>query len=204
MLKKLASDQLFRSLDHLQSGTLELTTPDGQTRTFVGKEPGAEAKIELRDWRVVSNMMRKGDVGFADDYRAGLWESNDLTSLTTLGLVNRQAMDRMITGNQVFRMISKLSYMLRVNTVKGSKKNIHAHYDLGNDFYQLWLDPTMTYSSALFDQDSDIVQGQHRKYDRMIDCLDRPSGSLLEIGCGWGGFAERALGKGDYNIETKR
>ncbi len=201
MIKKLASDQLLRSLDHLQSGRLELNTPDGKKRIFEGKEPGEKTQITVHDWRVVSNMMRKGDVGFAEDYRLGLWDSDDLTALTTLGLKNRRAMDQMITGNQFFRTMSKLSYLLRLNTIKGSKKNIHAHYDLGNDFYELWLDPSMTYSSALFDQEKDIVNGQHRKYDRMIDCLERPSGRLLEVGCGWGGFAERAANKGDFDIK---
>lgn len=201
MLNKLATDQLFRSLDHLQTGTLELTTPDGQTRTFEGRSAGEKANIKLHDWQVIPNMMRKGDVGFAEDYRAGLWESDDLISLTSLGLKNRQAMDRMITGNKIFRTISRLSYLLRLNTVNGSKKNIHAHYDLGNDFYQLWLDPTMTYSSALFDSDDDLVAAQHRKYDRMIETLNTQSGRMLEVGCGWGGFAERAIGRGDFDIK---
>ena len=202
MIKSIATDTLFKSLDHLQSGTLELTTPDGKTRVFEGKEKGERAAIKLHDWRVVSNMMRKGDVAFANDYREGLWESDDLTALTTLGLSNRQAMDRMITGHQLFRTIARLSYLLRLNTVKGSKKNIHAHYDLGNDFYELWLDPSMTYSSALYDtNDNDLTTAQHRKYDRMIETLDQSSGRLLEVGCGWGGLAERAIQKGDYEIK---
>ncbi len=201
MLNALTSDQLFRSLDHLQSGTLELTTPDGQTRIFEGKEEGERAQITLHDWRVIPNIMHKGDIGFANDYRAGLWESNDLTALTTLGLTNRRAMDRIITGNQLFRTISKLSYLLRLNTISGSKKNIHAHYDLGNDFYKLWLDPSMTYSAALFQNDDDLTAAQNRKYDRMIECLGKSSGKLLEVGCGWGGLAERAVTKGDYAVK---
>ncbi|MDP7142851.1 MAG: cyclopropane-fatty-acyl-phospholipid synthase family protein [Alphaproteobacteria bacterium] len=201
MLDKIASDQLFRSLDKIESGSLELVTPDGQTRFFAGKEDGVAAHIELRDWRVISNMMRRGDIGFAEDYRSGLWDSNDLVSITALGLQNRAAMDRMVAGHQLFRTIAKLSYLLRLNTVKGSKKNIHAHYDLGNDFYDLWLDPTMTYSSAIFDGDDDLVSAQRRKYDRLIDRMDGASGKVLEIGCGWGGFAERALARGDFAIK---
>lgn len=201
MINKIASDQLFRSLDHLQSGKLALTTPDGQTRIFEGKESGEKASIEIRDWRVVSNIIRKGDVGFAEDYRAGLWDSNDLTALTTLGLQNRSSLDQIITGNPLFRHLTSMSYLLRLNTIKGSKKNIHAHYDLGNDFYKLWLDPSMTYSSALFDQGLDMTSAQNRKYDRMIDCLGRSSGRLLEVGCGWGGLAERASQQGDFDIK---
>ncbi len=201
MINKFAANQFFKSLDHMQFGELHMSTPDGKKHVFAGKEKGNKAEITVHDWRVVSNLMRKGDIGFAEDYRAGLWESNDLMSLTTLGLVNRKAMDRMISGNHLYRTISKLSYLLRLNTVKGSKKNIHAHYDLGNDFYQLWLDPTMTYSSALFDTSNKLPDAQNRKYDRMIDCLGAESGRLLEVGCGWGGFAERAVSRGDYDVK---
>ncbi len=95
-----------------------------------------------------------------------------------------------------------LSYLFRINTLKGSKKNIHAHYDLGNAFYKLWLDPSMTYSSAIFDDSTkNLEQAQHRKYDRIIDELDAGSGSLIEVGCGWGGFAERAQQRGDFDIK---
>jgi len=202
MLDQIASDQLFKRLDSIESGKLILTTPDGKTRTFEGKQPGETANIELRDWRVVGNMIRKGDIGFAEDYRAGNWETDDLTALTTLGLTNRQAMNSLVTGGKFSRTIAMLSYLLKVNSIKGSKKNIHAHYDLGNDFYKLWLDPSMTYSSALFkDGQENITQAQHNKYDRMIDCTGKSSGSLLEVGCGWGGLAERASERGDFGIK---
>lgn len=201
MITQLASDKLFRRLDHLDRGTLKLTTPDGKTRVFEGKTPGENASIELRDWRVVSNMMRKGDIGFAEDYRAGNWETDNLTTLATLGLVNRNALDRFVAGNHFSRRMSMLSYLLRLNSLKGSKKNIHAHYDLGNDFYKLWLDPSMTYSAAIFkDHNEPLEQAQNNKYDRILDCLDHSSGSLLEVGCGWGGFAERAQDRGDFNL----
>ena len=202
MLAQIASDQLFKRLDSIESGTLTLTTPDGNTRTFEGRNPGENANIELHDWRVISNMVRKGDIGFAEDYRAGHWESDDLTALTTLGLTNRQAMNRLVMGGKFSRTISMLSYLLKINSIKGSKKNIHAHYDLGNNFYELWLDPSMTYSSAIFKDDKeDITSAQHNKYDRMIDCTGKNSGSLLEVGCGWGGLAERASERGDFGIK---
>ncbi|MEC8665341.1 MAG: cyclopropane-fatty-acyl-phospholipid synthase family protein [Pseudomonadota bacterium] len=201
MLARIASDQLFRSLDNIEFGALKLTTPDGQTRMFSGRVPGEMAEIRLRDWNVVTNLFCKGDVGFAEDYREGLWDSSDLTALTTLGLKNRRALDHVVTGNSFFSTIANLGYLLRINSISGSKKNIHAHYDLGNDFYSLWLDPTMTYSSALYKGDDDLMQAQHRKYDRIIDRLNTPSGRVLEVGCGWGGFAERALEKGDYDLK---
>ena len=99
------------------------------------------------------------------------------------------------------RIVSRLAYLFTRNTLRGSKKNIHAHYDLGNEFYKLWLDPTMTYSSALFaNAKEDLISAQYRKYDRILERLDA-SGTLLEIGCGWGGFVERALEVGDYAVK---
>ena len=202
MLEHMTSDQLFKRLDTIESGILRLTTPDGKTRVFEGKQEGEQANIELHDWRVVTNMMRKGDIGFAEDYRAGNWETDDLVALTTLGLINRQALDRMVTGSKLSRTLSMLSYLLKLNSVKGSKKNIHAHYDLGNDFYKLWLDPSMTYSAGIYKHKNEpLEQAQYNKYDRIIDCLDTKSGSLLEVGCGWGGFAERAQEHGDFDIK---
>jgi cyclopropane-fatty-acyl-phospholipid synthase len=147
-------------------------------------------------------MARKGDIGFAEDYRAGNWDSGNLTSLTTLALQNRAALDRFVTGGTLGRTVSMLSYLLKLNTISGSRKNIHAHYDLGNDFYKLWLDPTMTYSSALYKSyKDDLVTAQTNKYDRIIDCLGADKGSVLEVGCGWGGFAERAMQRGDYGMK---
>lgn len=202
MLAQLTSDQLFRRLDHLDTGRLSITTPDGKTRTFEGRNPGESANIELRDWRVVSNMIRKGDIGFAEDYREGNWETDNLTGLVTLGLINRRALDRMVTGSKFSRTVSMLSYLLKMNSLKGSKKNIHAHYDIGNEFYKLWLDPSMTYSAAIFkNKNEPLQQAQYNKYDRILDCIDQKSGSILEVGCGWGGFAERAQDQGDFNIK---
>jgi len=199
MLGKIASDQVFKSLDSLQYGTLKVTTPDGKTRIFQGHRPGDSAHIELREWDVFTNMIRRGDIGFADDYRKGHWETDNLTALTTLGLVNRSAVDKFIKGSPVSRTLSMLSYLVRMNTLAGSRRNILAHYDLGNDFYELWLDPSMTYSSALYKNTGDTLQqAQHNKYDRILDRLDNNSGSLLEIGCGWGGFAARAQARGDF------
>ena len=148
MLAQYTADQLFRRLDHLDTGT-KLTTPDGKLRVFEGKNPGVEAHLELYDWRVISNMVRKGDIGFAEEYRTGNWDTDNLIALTTIGLVNRRALDRFVAGSNVSRTIAMISYLLRLNSLKGSKKNIHAHYDLGNDFYKLWLDPSMTYSSPI-------------------------------------------------------
>lgn len=198
-----ASSQLFKSLDSLQYGSLALTTPDGQLRVFEGKKPGIKAKMEMHDWRVVTNLAVRGDVGFAEDYRQGHWETNNLPNLITLGLQNDQTFRRFVFGSRIFQTFSRLTYLFRLNTLQGSKRNIHAHYDLGNDFYKLWLDPTMTYSSGLYQNKTDTLeQAQNNKYDRLLHKLDHKSGSLLEIGCGWGGFAERAANHGDFDIKS--
>lgn len=202
MFRKLASDQLFKRLDSLESGTLSVTTPDGKTRVFEGKQPGEKVHMELHDWSVVTNMIHKGDIGLAEDYRAGKWQTDNLVDFTAIGLKNRSALDDLVTGSRVMRTASMFSYLFKRNTLKGSRRNIHEHYDLGNDFYSLWLDPTMTYSSALYKHgDESMVQAQHNKYDRIIEQMDADSGSILEVGCGWGGFAERANSKGDYNLK---
>lgn len=202
-MNKTASEQLLKRLDQLSWGSLTLTTPDGKVRTFAGQERvDHHANLVVHDWGVITNLIRKGDIGFADDYRAGKWDTDDINQLVQVGLKNQTAMQDMVAGNKLYSMLSSLFYLFRLNTIKGSKKNIHAHYDLGNAFYQLWLDPSMTYSSALFKTEHDsLTQAQHHKYDRMLDCMQTESGRLLEVGCGWGGLAERAVQRGDYDIK---
>jgi cyclopropane-fatty-acyl-phospholipid synthase len=202
MFAKLASDQLFKRLDSLESGTLTLITPDGKTRVFEGKILGEKAHLELYDWSVVTNMMQKGDIGLAEDYRAGKWHTDNLVDFTVLGLRNRRVLDDLVLGNRYTRTASMFSYLLKMNTLKGSRRNIHEHYDLGNDFYRLWLDPSMTYSSALYNTETEsLQQAQDNKYDRIIDRMETNSGRVLEVGCGWGGFAERAHNQGDYALK---
>ncbi len=202
MYTKVMADQIFKRLDGLESGHLTVVTPDGKVRDFAGKKSGERAQIILKDWNVLPNMIRKGDIGIAEEYRAGRWETDNLVGLSTLGLINRQALDQFLVGTKLSRTLSMLSYLLRLNTLSGSKKNIHAHYDLGNEFYKLWLDPSMTYSAAIYKDDhEDLLKAQHNKYDRILDCLEINKGNILEIGCGWGGFAERAQEKGDYSFK---
>ena len=202
MITQRILDRLFKSLDHLDSGTLKLVTPDGKTRIFEGKNPGENAIMELRDWRVIVNMLYKGNVGFAEDYRAGNWETENLVALVKFGMANWGTLDRFLDGHKFWRALSVLSYLLRLNSLRGSKRNIRVHYDLGNDFYKLWLDSSMTYSSAIFKSKNESLEhAQRNKYDRILERLDQNSGSLLEIGCGWGGFAQRAQELGDYDIK---
>lgn len=202
MLAEYAANQVFKRFDKLHSGKLVLHTPDGRMRAFEGAHEGPTVSLSIYDWSVLTNVVRRGNVGLADDYRAGKWETDDLAGLVKLGLANQEALKSMVIGAPLFRKLSSLKYLLRLNTLAGSKRNIHAHYDLGNDFYSQWLDPSMTYSSALYKDDKETLQlAQMNKYDRIVERLEAPSGSILEIGCGWGGFAERALERGDYAIK---
>lgn len=194
--------QFLKAVEKMQYGQFAIVMPDGRRFAFSGPQPGASAELTITDPRAIRAFALHGDIGFAQSYRDGWWEADDLTQLLLLGLQNEAAMNRFIHGSWLSRMVSQFCYFFSRNTLSGSKRNIHAHYDLGNAFYSLWLDPTMTYSAAIFDtEDQDLVSAQHNKYDRIIDRLAGSSGSLLEIGCGWGGFAERALQRGDYGIK---
>ena len=176
--------------------------PDGKTYNFVGKADGPQADLVIYDVRALTKLIKNGDIGFAEGYRDKWCDSQDLVALFMFGLRNEEILGKYIYGGFLGRLIARVGYLFKLNTLKGSQKNIHAHYDLGNDFYQLWLDPSMTYSSALFqDISQDLTSAQHQKYDRIIDHL-HPSGKLLEIGCGWGGFAEKAIRRGDYDLKA--
>lgn len=197
-----AKDHFLRKLNNLEYGRFELCMPNGQKEIFEGKNPGPAGTLALRDWRVVNNLAINGDIGFAEDYRAGLWDSENLQDLLSLALLNEGAIDSLIFGSLPARMIARFLNLLSRNTRAGSRRNISTHYDLGNDFYALWLDKTMTYSAALFHSDkASLEEAQNAKYDRMLDRMEKKSGSLLEVGCGWGGLAARALEKGDFAVK---
>ncbi len=202
MFQHTISDQFLRTLSHLGRGHLTLTMPDGRKHVFAGTQAGATADMVIHDARTIQAIAAKGDIGLAEAYREGWWYSTDLTALLLLALQNEKELDRYIYGRAFSRLISRFIYMFTRNTMHGSRRNIHAHYDLGNDFYELWLDPGMSYSSALFQSpDETLLQAQYNKYDRMLERLDARSGNMLEIGCGWGALAERAVGQYDFDVK---
>lgn len=206
MIQKKADDFL-KTLDKIQYGRLSVTTPDGQRRVFGApdseQDNAPQGTLILKDWRVVKNLLLKGDSGFLEDYRAGLWDTDDLESLLTVALKNQSSIAPYMFGARMTQAVSRLSQLLKLNTIAGSRRNIHAHYDLGNEFYALWLDPSMTYSAAIFKREGEnLFDAQMNKYDRIIDSFERPSGRTLEIGCGWGGFADRASERGDFDIKS--
>jgi cyclopropane-fatty-acyl-phospholipid synthase len=202
MFEKMITTRFLKALEKLDYGLLNLTLPNGKSFTFNGKTMGDEASLTLHDWRVLPMLAEKGDIGFAESYKNGWWETDNLVSLFTIALKNEQMLSHYIYGGFLAKITAKFAYYLTRNTVEGSKKNIHAHYDLGNSFYKLWLDESMSYSAAIYkNPQNSLLEAQHNKYDRIIERLN-PTGRLLEIGCGWGGFVERALHKQDYAIKA--
>ncbi len=193
-----AAKRGLHMLQSIQKGCLHLTLPDGQRLRF-GKDDAIQAHIQLHNWHVFGAALRSGDIGFAESFMAGDWDTPDLTALLQLLVINRRPMDDMIFGTWWGRLAYQLRHWMRRNTKKNSSKNIHAHYDLGNAFYSLWLDPSMTYSSAWFDDNrqQDLQSAQHAKLRRALRMAGvQPGARVLEIGCGWGGLAE--LGAAEF------
>lgn len=174
-------------------GQVLVELPDGRVE-WHGVDEGPAARLNIHNPRVARRLLSGGNVGFAESYMDGDWDSPDLAELLTIAALNIQALDRSLRGSHLYRAYSKLVHHRRRNTEKGSRQNISQHYDLGNDFYSAWLDPSMTYSAGIFTTGTDTLeQSQTNKYARLADQLDlQPGHHVLEIGCGWGGFAEYA------------
>jgi cyclopropane-fatty-acyl-phospholipid synthase len=190
----LAARRVLPLLQKLQHGRLHLRLPDGSESVYgQGEQPSAH--LVVHDWAVFAAAMRSGDIGFAESFIAGEWETPDLCALLRVFLVNRNALEDVIYGHWWGQLAHRLRHWLNRNTRSNSRKNIHAHYDLGNAFYSLWLDPTMNYSSAWFDGNPMLPmdQAQDAKVRRALRTVNLTPGHnqrLLEIGCGWGALAE--------------
>ena len=194
------SAKLFiKLLRRLSQGSLTLIDPQGTELVLGAAGQSPHAHLKILDWRAAGLILRQGDVGFAQALRNGWLDTPDMLALFTLALRN-QSVAAAIDGHWWALLFKRLKHwVLRDNSRRGSRRNIISHYDLGNDFYELWLDPSMTYSAAFFagDMTLDLQTAQHRKYDRILDQLDIKAGQLiLEVGCGWGGFAQRAAERG--------
>ncbi len=191
----LVSKRFLGTLERLQYGSLTLVEPDGTTHNFKSPNEGPAATWTLHTWEVLRNAMTRGDIALGEDYIAGKWETDSIEALFSVFLMNMDVLEGDYAhGNWISRMGFNLyNRFMRRNSKNGSRQNIEAHYDVGNDFYKLWLDETMTYSSALYkDGNTDLITAQRAKYGRMLDRVNGAD-SVLEIGCGWGGFAEEAL-----------
>lgn len=177
-----------------QIGELDLILPDGKKLRFVGEQNGPQAMIHIHNDRVARRFFTGGKLGFCESYLDGDWSSPDIATFFEFVLRNGTVMRKALLGKRWVRAISYLAHIVQPNSKKGSQKNIYRHYDIGNDFYKLWLDQSMTYSSAYFKEgDEDLLEAQQLKYKEMADRLGlKANHHVLEIGCGWGGFAEYA------------
>jgi len=188
---------VFQLLEQLQGGMLEIRLPDGSSRLFGDGEHGVT--LSVSDEAMFGAVLARGDIGLAEAYLDGHWDSPDITGLLSLLAKNRAVLKTAVYGSWRKLLAARVRHWLNGNSRAGSKRNIMAHYDLGNDFYQLWLDPGMSYSSALYravDGD-DLESAQRAKYRRILRRLKADAGDrVLEIGCGWGGFAEMAVEQG--------
>ncbi|HMB77226.1 MAG TPA: cyclopropane-fatty-acyl-phospholipid synthase family protein [Kiloniellaceae bacterium] len=185
---------LARCLSKLAVGRIAVEFPSGKRQTYGVAQGSPSALLKIRDLRTVLRMILSGELGMAEGYMAGEWDTPDLTALFTLAEQNADALSNALSAGWIAKWRNRAIHAGRANTRSGSRRNIAAHYDLGNDFYRLWLDGGMTYSAALFaDNEESLEAAQRRKYLRIAAQLDlRPGDRVLEIGCGWGGFAEIA------------
>jgi cyclopropane-fatty-acyl-phospholipid synthase len=193
----------LRFLSGLGAGSLDVELPDGRRFAIAGSGPGPAAQIHIRRWRFARRALLKGDVGLGESYRDGDWDSPDVTALIALFAVNVPMTQGYLERSPLTRLALQLRHLvLNRNTRAGSKRNISAHYDLGNAFYSAWLDRSMTYSSAIFAEgDNDLESAQTRKYRELARAMGVEAGDhVLEIGCGWGGFAEYLAREHDARV----
>lgn len=186
----------------LHRGTLDVSLPDGRRVRLGGAEPGPAAAMHIRDLDFASRLINGGDIGIAEAYLQGEWDTPDLTRFLLLFCVNHELIQSMLGNNPVMRLAQIVRHWLNRNTRRQAKRNIYAHYDIGNEFYAAWLDPSMTYSSALFETAAQpLPEAQENKYRKLAEAIELQRGqSVLEIGCGWGGFAEFAARHYDARV----
>lgn len=180
--------------DNWQYGDLTWVLPDGAEIVCRGPEPGPSGRLVVHDYHFIKRAFAGGDIGFAEGFMAGEWDTPDLAELLGAFSINFDRITALVSGNPMVKAYNFIVHLLRRNDRAGSKRNIHAHYDLGNAFYSRWLDRTMTYSAARFERpDEPLDQAQTHKYEALARMMElHPGQKVLEIGCGWGGFAEYA------------
>ena len=200
MIQTFSDNLVFGALKLIRHGQLEVTNFDGKKYNFGEKNNNLNVNLKINKPGFTFNLIKKGSIGLAESYMRGEFETNNLSDLIELTAKNIKIVYK-FSGLFDFSIFNSLKNILIKNTRKRSKENISKHYDLGNDFFSLWLDETLTYSSAIFENDKqNLFDAQNNKYQKLINLLKpRDNSKVLEIGCGWGGFAEY-LGK-NYNVK---
>lgn len=201
---RITSRFFHRILDRIdagiEAGVLEAVLPDGTFRVLGGRGEGPQVHVNLNSWRALIRLGQSGSVGWYQAWEAGEWDSPDPVPLFDIFMRNRLSLGSSARASGLSRLSKRIGHALRRNNAKGAKRNIMAHYDLGNDFYGCWLDPTMSYSSGLFERGDTLEIAQGRKMAALLARLDLKTGSdILEIGCGWGAFA-RLCAVGGHNV----
>lgn len=183
---------ILKALTRLQKGALTVTLPDGKTYRFDSGGIGPMADITLHNWNPPKRALLGGSIGIAESYMDHEWDSSDVTAFLELFSINYDLGNEMTSPSYFQVILERFRHWMNTNTKRGSKKNISAHYDLGNEFYSLWLDKSMTYSSAIYERETNSLEAaQEAKYRSLVERTGIGDGDkVLEIGCGWGGFAE--------------
>ncbi|MGC6517116.1 MAG: class I SAM-dependent methyltransferase [Candidatus Puniceispirillaceae bacterium] len=186
----------------IPSGSLTLTFPEGDVHEINGKKDGIHADLQIVRRQGLMRILKDGKMGFCEAYMEGEVESQTLVDLIEYAVTNNQLVEQKLKMNPISWLFTRIGHIMRRNSKVGSRKNISYHYDLGNDFYALWLDETMTYSSAVFDNDTaSLADAQNLKYRKLAEMAElQPGDHVLEIGCGWGGFAEFAAREYDVTL----
>jgi cyclopropane-fatty-acyl-phospholipid synthase len=185
--------KIFKYLEKVENGYLEIITPENNKIEIGNQNSEPKANIKIKDWQLVERVLAHGDIGLGEAYIENLFETDDLINLLCFFVVNQKQLEGIFHGNLLASFIGFLRTLFNKNTITGSKKNISYHYDTSNDFFSLWLDESMTYSSGIFVNETDsLFASQQNKYGRILKNLNGNGASTLEIGCGWGGFLEYA------------
>lgn len=190
--------KLLNRFENLPVGQLTILTPENEVLYFKGTQNGPLCDLQIKDWKALDLLLKRGDLGLGEAYCQGFWETSDLITFFNYCSLNLQYIHNQGNANFLHKLFLYFYHtVVRMNSRKGSRSNIREHYDIGNDFYSLWLDPSMTYSSALRKTETDsLLQAQMNKYQRILDLCPVSGADVLEIGCGWGGFAEQAALQG--------
>ena len=199
---KIAKNFILKLAPRLSIGNLDITFPEGDRHYFEGAQKGPEGHLHIHTQAGLLQIIKKGKLGFCEAYMSGDVTSQNIVSLIEMAVLNNQFIEEKLSMSAFSWLTTKISHLRNRNSKTGSRRNIAYHYDLGNDFYELWLDKTMTYSSAVFENESmPLSDAQIMKYRRLAEMADIKDGDhVLEIGCGWGGFAEFAARSYDIKL----